>query len=135
MKIGFRVENDVLGQSPVFERAENIIHFVMQSWLFSSTRERLISLDIPFLFIGGQIYPFRTKPVTVVLDIDKQFVGLSKITSESFEYPVRSKSYYDIRLDKVRDQFFIDERIEKRCSFNRKLLIYNVSSILLGERI
>lgn len=127
MKLGIEVKIP----DGITMRDDDFITLFMQAWLCSPQRERLIALEIPFLFIGGWFLRWPTTnadPVLIVLDISKEFIGTAKVVIERFVYPVKSKSFVDIRLDKVRDKYHIMDVLEEACSFNREPIIYTVSA-------
>lgn len=101
------------------------INRVMMTWLHSPERERLISLGIPFLFIGAGKYVHKNKHL-VVLDIPKKYIGVARVVVDEITGSLHSL-FDDVRLDYVRNSAVINEYVEKLCSHQRELNIYYIN--------
>lgn len=127
MKLAVRIESPPFTESWATAGRKEIIDYVMLSWVESTQRDYLIALGVPFLFIGGSYNPRHPRPVMVVIDIPKVHIGIAKVVCGEHNDKVLPKSFFDIRIDKVRKEISIDAYLEKMCSNDRELHIYNVN--------
>lgn len=136
MKIGIAIQPT--GKSLKTKRFQDGFHGLalqgtMVLWRESPEIEALISLGIPFLFVGGAQLTGRLLYRAAVIDVDKKYIGVVKTVSREIVYPQDFGSFYDLRIDHVRTRAGLPHHqtdYEKLCSNERKFYLYRVNAHL-----